>query len=144
VFRERRGVPKERVAQIMRRGAITCSEETSLQFVAQIMVVNRIRYCAVVKRPHEVQGLISADNMINAFGKVFDQMTAKEILDRDAMLTVTLDTPISEAVALMAKKGIEHLIVVSDRADSRAVIGMVFASDIIAEMARRQEEETLQ
>ena len=136
-------MPNERVAQYMRRGAITCSEETSLHFVAQIMVVNRIRYCAVVNEIHEVMGLISADNMISAFGKDFDQMTAKAILSRDTIVTVTLNTPIEEAVTLMAKKGIEHLIVVSERVNSRAVIGMVYASDIIAKMARRQEQEAL-
>jgi CBS domain-containing protein len=127
----------------MRRGAITCSEETSLHFVAQIMVVNRIRYCVVVNEMHEVKGLISADNMINAFGRDFNQTTAKELLNQNTMVTVTLGTPLSEAVALMAKKGIEHLIVVSDRVGSRAVIGMVCASDIVAKMARRQEREAL-
>ncbi|MGD0885636.1 MAG: CBS domain-containing protein [Thermodesulfovibrionales bacterium] len=134
---------KESVAQCMRRGAITCSEETSLHFVAQIMVVNRIRYCAVLNEMHEVKGLISADNMINAFGKDFDQITAKEILNRDMIVTVSLDTPIEEAVALMAKKGIEHLIVVSEKTGSRAVIGMVYASDIVSRMARRKEQEAL-
>src|SRR5208283_1707116 len=121
LVREQR-VDNERVAQYMRRGAITCGEETSLRFVAQIMVVNRIRYCAVVNETHEVRGLISADNIINAFGRDFDQMTAKSILSRDTIVTVTLNTPIGEAVTLMAKRGVEHLIVVSERADSRAVI----------------------
>ena len=135
---------KERVAQYMRRGAITCSEETSLHFVAHIMVVNRIRYCVVLNENHEVRGLISADNMINAFGRDFDRTSAKEILNRDMIVAVTLDTPIEEAVALMAKKGIEHLVVVSDKAGgSRAVIGMVYASDIISRMARSKEQEAL-
>jgi predicted transcriptional regulator len=125
----------------MRRGAITCSEETSLRFVAQIMVVNRIRYCAVIKENHEVVGLISADNMINAYGNDFDKTKAKEILRRDTMETVTLATSLEEAVSLMARKGIEHLIVVSDRGGSRAVIGLVYASDIIARLAGRQEQE---
>jgi predicted transcriptional regulator len=107
------------------------------------MVVNRIRYCAVLNEMHEVKGLISADNMINAFGKDFDQITAKEILNRDMIVTVSLDTPIEEAVALMAKKGIEHLIVVSEKTGSRAVIGMVYASDIVSRMARRKEQEAL-
>jgi predicted transcriptional regulator len=125
----------------MRRGAITCSEETSLRFVAQIMVVNRIRYCAVIKENHEVVGLISADNMINAYGNDFDKTKAKEILCRDTMETVTLATSLEEAVSLMARKGIEHLIVVSERGGSRAVIGLVYASDIIARLAGRQEQE---
>lgn len=132
---------EERVGQFMRRGAITCSAETSLRFVAQIMVVNRIRYCAVTNENHEVVGLISADNIINAFGRDFDQTKAKDVLIPDTVVTVTPSTSLKEAVALMAKKRIEHLIVVSERAESKAVIGMLCSSDIIARMARRQEQE---
>jgi len=134
-------VDEERVGQFMRRGAITCGAETSLRFVAQIMVVNRIRYCAVTNENHEVVGLISADNLIDAFGKDFDQTKAKDVLIPDSIVTVTPSTPLNEAVALMAKKRIEHLIVVSDRAESKAVIGMLCTVDIIARMARRPEQE---
>jgi CBS domain-containing protein len=133
---------EERVMKIMRRGAITCSEETSLHFVAQIMVVNRIRYCAVINNNHEIVGLISADKMINAFGRDFDQTRAKDVLITDPIVTVTPGTPLREAVALMAGKGVEHLIVVSERTGSKAVIGMVCASNIIATMARRPENQT--
>jgi CBS domain-containing protein len=126
----------ERVAQFLRRGAITCSEETSLIFVAQIMVVNRIRYCVVINKNHEVQGLISADSMINAFDKEFSRRTAGDIVSRDALVTVTSSTPLGEAIDLMAKNRVEHIIVVSDRPGSRAVIGIIAARDIIAGMAR--------
>jgi CBS domain-containing protein len=131
---------EERVAQCIRR-AITCSEETSLIFVAQIMVVNRIRYCVVINKNHEVLGLISSDQMINAFDKEFDRRKAADVVSRDDMVTVTSSTPLREAIDLMAKKRIEHIIVVSDRPGSRAVIGIIAASDIVAGMARRQEEE---
>jgi len=134
-------VNEERVGQFMRRGAITCSEETSLRFVAQIMMVNRIRYCVVTNKDHEVVGLISADNIINAFGRDFDQTRAKDVLIPNTIVTVTTLTSLKEAVAFMAKKKIEHLIVVSERAESKAVIGMLCSADIIARMARRQEQE---
>lgn len=130
---------EELVGQFMRRGAITCNAETSLRFVAQIMVVNRIRYCAVTNDNHEVVGLISADNIITAFGRDFDQTKAKDILIPDAVVTVVPSTPLREAVALMAKKRIEHLIVLSERAGSKAVIGMLCSVDIIGRMALRQE-----
>ena len=131
----------ERVRQFMRRGAITCSEGTSLRFVAQIMVVNRIRYCVVTNEKHEVVGLISADNIINAFGMDFDQTKARDLLSPDTIVTVTPLTILKEAVALMAEKRIEHLIVVSERAGSKAVIGMLCSVDIIANMARRREQD---
>jgi CBS domain-containing protein len=132
---------EERVAQCVRRGAITCSGETSLIFVAQIMVVNRIRYCVVINKNHEVLGLISADQMINAFDREFGRRKASDIVDGDAIVTVTPATPLKEAIDMMAKKKIEHIIVISDRQGSRAVIGIVAAHDIVAKMARRQEPE---
>ena len=132
---------EERVAQCIRRGAVTCSEGTSLIFVAQIMVVNRIRYCVVINKNHEILGLISADMMINAFDQKFDQRTAADIVSRDDMLTVTSSTPLREAIDLMSQHRVEHIIVVSDRPGSRAVIGIIAASDIVAKMAGRQEEE---
>ena len=138
---QRRGdLNRELVAQFLRRGAITCNEETTLHLVAQIMVVNRIRYCVVLNNKREVMGLISSDMMINALGKDFGTARAKDIVTPDSIPTVTLSTPITDAVALMAKEAIEHLIVVSDKAGSRAVIGMLFASDIIACMAKAGEK----
>ena len=133
---------REPVAKFIRRGAITCSEETTLHHVAQIMVVNRIRYCVVLNNKREVMGLISADTMINAFGKDFGTARAGDIITPGSIPIVTLSSPITDAVALMAKEAIEHLIVVSDRPGSRAVIGMLFAGDIIARMATDQEQGT--
>jgi predicted transcriptional regulator len=52
----------------MRRGAITCTEETSIQQVAQIMMVNRIRYCVVVGEKHEANGIISNRSILKALG----------------------------------------------------------------------------
>jgi CBS domain-containing protein len=132
---------EERVSKCIRRGAITCSEDTSLIFVAQIMVVNRIRYCVVTNKSHEVLGLISADKMINAFDKDFAMMTAKDIVSREAIVTVTPSTLLSDAVGLMAKKWVEHIIVVSERPGSRAVVGIIAAREIVAGMARRQDRE---
>ena len=132
---------EERVAQRIRRGAVTCSEETSLIFVAQIMVVNRIRYCVVINKKHEVLGLISADMMINAFDQDFDQRKAADIVSLHPILTVTPATPLKDAIALMTKKRVEHIIVISDRPGSSAVIGIIAASDIVTSMAQRQEPE---
>jgi predicted transcriptional regulator len=105
------------------------------------MVVNRIRYCVVINKNHEVHGLISSDQMINAFDTEFGRRKASDIVSRDDFATVTLSTPLREAIDLMAKKRVEHIIVVSDRPGSKAVIGIITASDIVAGMARRQEEE---
>jgi hypothetical protein len=40
----------------------------------------------------------------------------------------------------MKRQKIGHLVVLADHPASRAVLGILFSSDIVAEMARRQEE----
>jgi len=125
---------EETVMHFMRRGAITCTEETSIREVAQIMVVNRIRYCVVVNSAHEVVGIISARSILKAFGKDLDKTRAKDIL-QPYTITIHPSSPLSEAIEIMCKKKIEHLIVVSEKPGSKAVLGILYASDLVKEMA---------
>jgi CBS domain-containing protein len=124
---------EEKVMKLMRRGAITASEECSVREVAQIMVVNRIRYCVIVNRAHEVVGIISARSILKAFGADLDSLKARDIL-LPHTVTVTPHHPLQEAIDLMKKKKIEHLIVVSDRPGSKAVLGLLTAGDIVTHM----------
>lgn len=132
---------EEHVSQIMHRGAITCSEETSLCDIAQIMVVNRVRYCAVINNQHELKGLITADSILNALGKDICLVRAKEILGLESVITTTAATPLGEAIALMNSRRIEHLIVVSGRPGSKAVLGILCSGEIVSRMAKRKEGE---
>ncbi len=129
----------EEVKHFMRRGAITCTEDTSVTEVAQIMFVNRVRYCVVVNRQHEVMGIISADSILRAYGRDFGTTRAKDILYPYSLVT-TPSTPLKEAIGLMCGKKVEHLIVVSDRPGSKAVIGILSSRDIIRKMAEAGEE----
>ncbi len=126
---------RERVMRLMRKGAITCGEETSVRDVAQIMVVNSTRYCVVINQGHEVLGIISARSILNAFGRDLDQVRAKDIL-APYTFTITPNTPLKEAIHLMDKRKIEHLIVVSDRPGSKAILGLLHVEDIVDKMAQ--------
>ena len=128
---------EETVLRLMKRGAITCSEEASVREVAQIMVVNRIRYCVVVNQKHEVLGIISARSILRAFGRDLDTTKAKDIL-LPYTITITPSSPLSAATELMTKKRIEHLIVVSDRPDSKVVYGLLHGEDLVRAMAKNQ------
>jgi predicted transcriptional regulator len=123
-----------KVLGLMRRGAITCTQATSIQEVAQIMVVNSIRYCVVVDEKHTVKGIISNRSILKAMGSDLEQTRAKDVLF-PYTITITPDTLLKEAADLMAKKRIEHIIVVSDRPGSKAIMGLLFAEDVITRMA---------
>jgi predicted transcriptional regulator len=102
--------------------------------VAQIMVVNRIGYCVVVNEKHEVVGIISPRSILKAFGMDLDSTKAKEIL-LPYTITITPRSPLSEAIELMNRKRIDHLIVVSDRPGSKAVYGILHGEDLVRAMA---------
>jgi signal-transduction protein with cAMP-binding, CBS, and nucleotidyltransferase domain len=132
---EGKHVMEERVMRLMRKGAITCSEETSVRDVAQIMVVNSTHYCIVINESHEVLGIISARSILKAFGRDLDQTKAKDILI-PYTFTITPMTPLKEAIHSMDRRKIEHLIVVTDRPGTKAILGLLHVEDILDKMAQ--------
>lgn len=125
----------EFVKDLMRHGAVTCSLDTSVKEIAQIMVVNRIRYVVVTDEHGAVAGIISARSILKAWGKDLEKTTAKDIL-LPYTITATPNTPLSEAIKLMQKRRIQHLVIVSDSPQRKRVVGILSASDIVRHMAR--------
>ena len=128
---------QQRVMNLMKKGVISCGEETSIKEVAQILAVNSTRYCVVTNKEHEVLGIISARSILKAFGKDLDDTSAKEIL-LPHTYTISPNMPLSEAIRLMDRRKIEHVIVTSDRPGSKAVLGMLHIEDVIASMVREE------
>lgn len=128
----------EQVKHLMRRGAMTCNEDMSVRSVAQIMVVNRLRYSVVINKQCEVKGIISADSILRAYNKDIDNLKAMDIL-QPYSFTTTPATPLQEAIELMKKKKIEHLIIVGDPPRNRSVLGILHASDIVRSMAQHKK-----
>ena len=119
----------------MKRGAITCSGETSIREVAQIMVLNRIRYCVVLNEKNEIAGIISAHSILKAFGKDLDTMRAADILYPHTY-TISPENTLEEAVKVMRDMKIEHIVVVSDKQGSKLVLGILNAGDIVTKIAK--------
>ena len=125
----------EFVKDLMRHGAVTCALDTSAKEIAQIMVVNRIRYVVVVDDHGSVAGIISARSLLKAYGKDLDQTTARDIL-LPYTITTTPATPLSEAIKLMQKMRIQHLVIVSDQPPNKRVVGILSAVDLVKYMGR--------
>lgn len=125
----------EFVKDLMRHGAITCTVDTPVKEIAQIMVVNRIR-CVVITDEHgAVVGIISGRSILKAWGKDLDKTTAKDIL-LPYTVTTTPDTPLAEAVKIMQKRRIQHLVIVSEKPPHQRVVGILAAVDLVKYMGR--------
>jgi len=129
---------EEIVRRLMRTGSITCSASDSVRKVAQILAVTSTHYCVVTNQSHEVLGIISARSILRAFGKDLDKTTAQDIL-LPHTFTITPNSTLREAIRLMDRRKIEHLIVTSDREGSKAVVGLLHIEDIIAKMAQEEQ-----
>ena len=113
---------EEKVIRYMKRGAVTCSTETSIRDVSQIMGWNRVHYCVVTNDQHEVEGIISARSILKAYGKDLDRTKAGDIL-LPYTITITPNSSLDEAIKLMAKRKVEHLVIVSENPSSKAILG---------------------
>jgi CBS domain-containing protein len=125
----------ELVRDLMRHGAVTCLADTPVREVAQIMVMNRIRYVVVTDEKNAIAGIISARSILKAWGKDLDTATAKDIL-LPYTVTVTQDTLLTDAIKMMQRRRIQHLVVVSERPPQKRAVGILSASDIVRYMAR--------
>jgi CBS domain-containing protein len=125
----------ELVRDLMRHGALTCTLDTPVKEVAQIMVMNRTRYVVVTDKQNAVVGIISARSILKAWGKDLERTKAKDIL-LPYTVTTTPDTSLAEAIRVMQKRRIQHLVIVSERPPHKQVVGILSASDIVRHMAR--------
>jgi CBS domain-containing protein len=130
---------EKKVMHAMRPGAFTCTDDTTLRDVAQIFTINNIRYCVVVNDEREILGVISARSILMGFGKDLEQTTARDIL-MPYTVTIGPNTPLKDAVDIMIRKKIEHLIVIPDRPGAKAILGMLHAEDIVNRMVTGWEK----
>ena len=86
----------------------------------------------------EIAALVGKYNQWLKDKTALRQVKAKDILI-PYTFTITPSTPLKEAIQLMDKRKIEHLIVVSDRPGSKAILGLLHIEDIVDRMAQDEE-----
>ncbi len=129
---------KEGIArEIMMGSPVTLKPEDSLDLANDVIALGRIRHIPVVD-DGKLVGMITERDLIGAAAnKIFGLKQAsksallKTVMIKDVMkkrvITVAPDTPIKDAVHLMADKKIGCVPVVSDG----ALVGLVTTTDIL-------------
>jgi len=123
------------VRDLIHRGVVTCDVGALVSEIAQTMAENDVHCVIVVDEVGEACGVISDLGLLKAYGKNVDKVTAEDVLGGSAII-VNPDALVSEAVAIMQEKHIHHLVIVSEPPLHRPV-GVLAASDIVKEMAKR-------
>lgn len=123
----------------MHRGVISCRPETSIEEVAATMESKDISALVVVNEAGDAVGVISRTDLVNArfvqpYMRHWRGLSAEHLMSRP-VLSVTPETPIREAVALLREKKIHRLVVVERQGGRERPVGILSVTDLAKQVA---------
>lgn len=126
------------VSDAMHRGVVTCSQDTSLLNVAELMARERL-HCIVVTDEAEVAsalwGVVSDLDLVAAASvRDLDDQTAGAAAGTEA-LTIGANERLQRAAQLMTEHATSHLVVVDD---ARSPVGVLSTLDVAAALTHER------
>lgn len=127
------------VGDVMSRHPIVVTEDTPLPDVAELLETSAISGMPVVGANGELVGVISGTDLarVRATDDLWARwpgLAARHLMSHPA-LTVSVDTPITDAIRRMEADHVHRLVVVAD--DGRTPIGVISTTDIVRAMTGR-------
>jgi CBS-domain-containing membrane protein len=125
------------VRDVMSHAIVTCPPDASPESIARAMTERKSRSVVVVDEGGRAVGVITGTDLLSLYGPGERVGTAAELIRRP-LITADPDLALTDAADLMISHEVHRLVVVDPAAANGAPIGMVSASDIVAEMAQEQ------
>lgn len=127
----------EKVLDVMTRGVVSVHLDDSVRIVAQALNQNKIHAVSVVTKDGEVAGVISEIDIIGAIDEDIDTLKAEDIMCSSCIRTITPQSPLIEAAKMMRDIKCHRLLVMGEGSKDNVAVGVLSASDIVAEMAKK-------
>jgi CBS domain-containing protein len=130
------------VSDLMHRGLITCTQDTSLGQVAVLLSQHHVHALVVVDRDRRPVGVMSDYDLLagewlsadNESLSTMRKLTAGDLMSYP-IISVDCSLPLSEAAHLMTEKDINRLLVT----DKGKTIGVISSSDFVASIAKSEQ-----
>lgn len=127
----------EKVLDVMTRGVVSVHLDDSVRTVVETLQQNKIHAVTVVTPGGEVVGIISEIDVIGAIDKNIDELEAEDIMCSSCIWTITPQSSIIEAAKMMQELKCHRLFVMAESPRKGMAIGVLSASDLVAEMAKK-------
>jgi len=129
----------------MHRGVITCRPETPVAEVAETMDRNDISALVVVDQEGDALGVISRTDLVNArfiqpYMKHWRGLNAEHLMSKP-VISVAVDTTISEAVQLLNEKRIHRLVVIEKIGGHGRPVGILSVTDLARHVSDKPMSE---
>lgn len=123
-----------RICDIMQRSVVSCVPDDTVREVARLMKTNGTYAIVVTHVSGEVWGLVSVMEVIHQYGGDLERLSAEDIM-RPYRKEVDPQWSLTEAIDLMKRRKIEHLIIVDPHAGPKRPIGLLSTSDVVRHMS---------
>jgi CBS domain-containing protein len=122
----------------MHPGVVACRPDTPVDEVAETMGAKDISALVVVDEAGDAVGVISRTDLVNArfiqpYLKHWRGMNAEHLMSKP-VISVSPDTRIKEAVAVLQERRIHRLVVVEQHAGRVRPIGILSVTDLARHM----------
>ena len=126
----------------MHRGVISCHPETSVEEVARIIDSQNISGLVVVDEEGDAVGVISQTDLVDAlfvqpYLRYWRGMAAEHLMTRP-VITVSPDTPVTEAVRILQARNIHRLVVAERAGNHLKPVGILSVTDLARHVAETE------
>lgn len=123
------------VRDVMSRGVVTCTPETSVREAARLMAEHHLNALVVVEQvTGELEGIVSRSDLARVYGQDYDALTVESVMTHEVE-TIVPDIPVSAAVMIMLDRGVNRLIIMHAKPATPRPVGVLSLSDVVRDMA---------
>ena len=122
------------IKDVMQRGVVTCRVDADAAEVAAIMLDNDVSALVVIDESLNACGVVSKTDLIGSYGKDLSSIEAEDLMSPE-IRTVSLETPVHEAIQLMLQHRIHQLIIITQARAHRRPVAIFTSGDALALMA---------
>lgn len=126
-------MPQRTVGDLMHKGIIACSPETTMDEVVRIVSDTSVHSIVVMEDEKNPLGIISHTDIIRLFGEDLPQYVARDAMS-DTLIIIGADQPAKAGADLMLEKGVDRLLVVEVEGDKETAVGILSTTDLVKEM----------
>jgi CBS domain-containing protein len=125
------------VRDAMRKGIVSCPPSMSAREAAKLMAAAKVRALVVMEGNCGLMGIVSQTDLVNATlerAQGWDAMSVKDVMTPN-VLTVSPQTPLSQAAKLLIDQHVHRLVVVDENTPCNP-IGILSMGDIVRTLAK--------
>jgi CBS-domain-containing membrane protein len=123
------------IRDVMSRGVMTCTPETTIREAAQRMAEHHINALVVVEEASgELEGLVSRSDLARVYDQDYDATTVESVMSQDVE-TIIPGIPVSAAVLIMLDRGVDRLVIMHAKPAPQRPVGVLSLSDVIRDIA---------